>query len=150
MKQSVMENFWSRVGTPNEDGCLPWTGYLDRKGYGRLKVGNRKEAMAHRVAYELANGRIPEGLTIDHLCRNHRCVNAEHLEAVTNKVNVLRGSGPSAKNARKTHCDHGHALTEENIYRYGSIRKCRACHYIRCLTWRRRERAKALVPEARP
>jgi hypothetical protein len=81
------------------------------------------------VAYELAIGPIPEGLTIDHLCRNRGCVNPAHLEAVTNRTNLLRGDGIAALNARKTHCKRGHEFTPENTYvwREGT-RACRACH----------------------
>ena len=75
---------------PGEHGCLIWDGCTDPDGYGRIVVCGQPKR-AHRVAYELMYGPIPAGLTLDHLCRVTRCVNPLHLEAVTNRVNVLRG-----------------------------------------------------------
>ena len=113
-------------------GCWLWKLAL-RKGYGAigigsLKDGSRRNAVVHRIAYEVFVGPIPEGLTIDHLCRVRNCVNPAHLEPVTNGENVLRGQGVSAQHARKTHCIHGHAFTEANTYiRKGGGRTCREC-----------------------
>jgi hypothetical protein len=77
-------------------------------------------------------GPIPEGLTIDHLCRVRHCVNPAHLEAVSERVNILRGNGAGARNARKTHCVKGHAFTPDNLYRdYQGYRRCRRCHIDR-------------------
>jgi len=74
-------------------------------------------------------GPIPDGKQLDHLCRNHACVNPSHLEVVSGRENVVRGIGPTAKNAKKTHCVNGHALTPENLYRHSPAggRKCKAC-----------------------
>lgn len=66
---------------------------------------------AHRAMFELVNGPVPDGLDLDHLCRNTLCVNPDHLEPVTRRENVLRGEGRSAQNARRTTCLHGHELT---------------------------------------
>lgn len=83
---------------------------------------------AHRVSYETFVGPIPAGLTLDHLCRNTLCINPAHLEPVTIKENVLRGDGPTARNARKTHCDRGHAFDETNTGpNANGGRSCRAC-----------------------
>lgn len=79
--------FWSR--TLRGQGCWEWQGLKNAKGYGELFV-EKKHLKAHRVAYELLVGPIPEGLTIDHLCRNTGCVNPEHLEPVTNQENRRR------------------------------------------------------------
>jgi hypothetical protein len=80
----------------NNSPCWDWTGYKDEKGYGRIyKEGLNK--YAHRYAYEHFVGPIPDNLEIDHLCRRRCCVNPEHLEAVTHRVNVARGTSPSAK-----------------------------------------------------
>lgn len=83
--------------------------------------------MAHKWAYESIVGPVPEGMELDHLCRNRACVNPAHLEAVSRRVNQLRGLSISAKNARKTHCVHGHPLTGENVYEWRGSRYCRAC-----------------------
>lgn len=92
-----------------------------RSGYGQTWDG-QKVLLAHRVAYELAVGPIPEGLHIDHLCRNRACVNPKHLEPVTCLENVRRGA------AVKTHCPHGHEYTPENSYHHpAGGRICRIC-----------------------
>lgn len=78
--------FWSKVDKSNP-GCWPWTAYVDPSGYGRFRVDGRS-AGAHRVAWELTNGPIPEGLILDHTCRNRRCCNPDHLHAVTVRQNA--------------------------------------------------------------
>ncbi|MCZ6447620.1 MAG: HNH endonuclease signature motif containing protein [Alphaproteobacteria bacterium] len=99
--------------------------------------------MAHRFSYETLVGPIPEGLILDHLCRVRSCCNPSHSEAVTHRVNILRGDGITAINARKLFCKRGHPLFGENLRpqnpetRYGRI--CRACHRLS----ERRRRAKA-------
>lgn len=108
--------------------CWLWTGSV-RHGYGqiRLKAGDRwTVGSAHRVSYELAVGSIPEGLDLDHLCRTTTCVNPDHLEPVTRKVNVLRGEGPAAVNARKVLCGAGHEYGEARFP--NGRRRCLVCH----------------------
>lgn len=89
--------------------------------------------MAHRLVWELLVGPIPQGKQIDHLCRNHACVNPEHLDIVTQRTNLLRGFGAAGLNARKTECKNGHPFTPENTYLYpagrgrGTWRNCRTC-----------------------
>ena len=85
--------FWSRV--VKSDDCWEWAGAHDNHGYSKTSFEYRDMA-AHRVAYELVVGPIPEGLTIDHLCRNRGCVNPAHLEPVTQRENTLRGVSPAA------------------------------------------------------
>lgn len=113
-----------------ENGCWQWTEYLDSHGYARLWV-NRKNVGAHRWSYEHHVGPIPEGLQIDHLCRNRSCVNPEHLEAVTPSVNVRRGVLSEVLRLRaeaRTHCRRGHEYAPENLYLnpHGE-RACLAC-----------------------
>lgn len=114
-------------------GCWLWLGSLDGCGYGMVYIGGRgatRTGRAHRVSYTLAYGPIPDGLTLDHLCRVRSCINPDHLEAVTARENILRGIGMGANHARQTHCKRGHELSVENIYRQPSDprgRRCRAC-----------------------
>ena len=106
--------------------CWLWTGALDGKGYGRVSVGG-KVVRAHRWAYEALVGPIPSGLHLDHLCRVKTCVNPDHLEPVTHRVNLERGRGVLLR-APKTHCKHGHEYDEKNTRINSKGRKvCRAC-----------------------
>lgn len=120
------------------DGCLVWTGIVSTAGYGRIKVGGRRRP-AHRVSYELARGPIPEGLELDHLCRNRRCIEPTHLEPVTTRENLLRGATIPAANLQKTHCPAGHPYAGANLYVAPSRpdRQCRACIAARAAARRR-------------
>lgn len=84
--------FMDKVGV-GANGCWDWIGSLTKAGYGHLRQGGRGEPViyAHRYSHEIFSGPIPEGMQIDHLCRNRRCVNPAHLEIVTNKENGRRG-----------------------------------------------------------
>ena len=109
-----------------QDGCWLWTASLDPYGYGQTTI-NGLHRGAHRVVYQLLVGPIPDGLTSDHRCRVRSCVNPDHMEVVTRGENVLRGEGPPAVNARKTHCIHGHEFTPENTITKRLGRGCREC-----------------------
>jgi hypothetical protein len=119
-------------------GCWLWTASIKRKdGYGRFRWDGKMK-LAHRVVWSLLRSQIPGGLTIDHLCRNHACVNPDHMEVVTLKENLMRGIGPSAVHARKTHCIHGHELIGGNLFPNLWRRGKRHC--IACTNRRGRER----------
>ena len=94
-------------------GCWLWESTMGYKGYGRFWYQGRMRS-AHRLAYEEYVEPIPEGLTLDHLCRVRNCIAPDHLEPVTNKENLLRGFGVSAINARKQECVKGHPFSEQN------------------------------------
>lgn len=105
------------------DTCWYWCGHVDELGYGR--IGHKgKIYKAHRFVYSNLIGPIQPGLTIDHLCRIRHCVNPAHLEAVTNRENILRGNGPTAKNAKKVVCKWGHPLDR---IRSDGNRRCGTC-----------------------
>lgn len=103
------------------DGCWEWIGFHDRLGYARIQVG-RSGWMAHRIAYETFIGPIPDGLELDHLCRNRGCVNPTHLEPVTHLENMRRGL-----HANKTQCPRGHPYDAENTLHRDGRRWCRIC-----------------------
>jgi hypothetical protein len=119
--------FWSKVAVSYPNDCWEWLGGRFETGYGQFNAGG-KALRAHRVAYEIVHGPVPEGLVLDHLCRNPLCCNPAHLEAVTNRENTLRGIGPTAANAQKTHCPRGHAYTPPNTIQHGGKRECRICN----------------------
>lgn len=132
------ERFFAKVNKATESGCWEWTAALS-SGYGKFhKYGQIRMVYAHRWSYEHHVGPIPDGLVIDHLCRNTKCVNPDHLEPVTQGENCLRGEGWYAKNKRKTHCVRGHEFTVENTYvdprGYRSCRACRAQRFAATLS----------------
>jgi len=134
--KTIREAFDRRHREDLETGCWEWLGGRDSNGYGALYFRGRVRA-AHRVAHELFIGPIPEGLHIDHLCRNPRCVNPEHLEGVTNRENVRRG----LKGVLTTHCPHGHEYTAENTRITNGHRFCRACNRRAVAHYKRRKAA---------
>ncbi|MBA4019174.1 MAG: HNH endonuclease [Pirellula sp.] len=141
------KRFWSKV-EKIEGGCWIWTAGKVAGGYGHItfrRDGKQVDQLAHRLAYQLLVGPIPEGLEIDHLCRNRACVNPEHMEAVTSRVNTLRGNTRAAANLAKTHCHRGHELNEANVYRGKNApnqRICRECNRIKCRKYYRSKKGK--------
>lgn len=125
------ERFWIKVdkngpvpeSRPDLRSCWQWTAATDPAGYGRAAAEDGTIWLAHRLAYVLAVGPVPESTPhLDHLCRNTSCVRPDHLEPVTQAENNRRAQ------AAKTHCPHGHPLVEENVYlRPSGSRECRTC-----------------------
>ena len=146
-RENETERFWRYAEKDSSSGCWLWKGSLTRDGYGifhvRINENGRKYQRAHRWAYDNFVGLIPDGLTIDHLCRVRNCVNPDHLEVVTGKENTLRGEAVSSINSRKTHCINGHELIGENIYRgFLGKRICYVCIKIRKKEYRKRDSEK--------
>jgi hypothetical protein len=99
--------FWTKVEMT--DGCWLWTDSLHELGYARFWVDRNTRVYAHRYAYELKVGPIPDGMSIDHLCRVRHCVNPDHLEPVSHAENLRRSPiQPTTVNAAKTRCPYGH------------------------------------------
>lgn len=119
-----VERLWNYID--KGDYCWEWTGAKSTGGYGRIHWNGRGQ-QAHRVVYELERGSIPEGLELDHLCRNRSCVRPDHLDPVTTKVNLMRGKTLTAKYASRDRCSSGHLYTEDNVYWWRGTRCCRAC-----------------------
>lgn len=122
--------FWSLIEPNIDNGCWEWHG-PQTTGYARtdLMVDDLGDRQGHRITYTLIVGPITDGLDMDHLCRNRRCVNPDHLEPVTPRINNLRApNGVSALNAVKTHCDSGHPFDADNTYvTPNGKRSCRTC-----------------------
>ncbi len=118
----------------SDSGCLVFSGAMGRDGYGRTGFPDGRKVLVHRLMYETFVGVIPEGLDIDHLCRNRACCRVDHLQPVTRRENAHRG----VRGVLTTHCPHGHAYDAENTHvtRAGH-RQCRAC-------WRRKRAAEKL------
>jgi hypothetical protein len=141
-RPTLLERFIAKIAVINEDDsdCWVWRGKCV-EGYGKFHTKGNHEEFAHRVSYELFVGPIPPGKELDHLCRNHSCVNPNHLEPVTHQVNVQRGEAGKyfGKQQRtKTYCSRGHEYNSENTYIYKGGRDCRICRRERSSeSWRR-------------
>lgn len=133
------ERFWAKVDQSGGPGaCWPWQrSSIGSEGYGNIWWLGRTQR-AHRIAYQLMRGDIPATLTLDHLCGNRACVNPQHLEPVTLKINIQRGGSRAAVTARTGVCQRGHELTPENTYVRPDrgTKVCRACARIRDAEYR--------------
>lgn len=138
------ERFHTKYEKDPESGCWNWKKGIYARGYGRFRA-YRKQHRAHRVSWEIHHGKpIPKSLVIDHLCENTRCVNPDHLEAVTQRENILRGNAPAAANVHKTHCPYGHPYDEENTYITTTGKRfCRTCGRRRTKAWHAKQKATA-------
>jgi hypothetical protein len=130
-KNIVIDRFNLKFDINTKNDCWNWHA-AKSDGYGLFYDGE-KVVRAHRFSYQYFIGIIPDGLVLDHLCRNRLCVNPNHLEPVTVRKNILRGEGPTAKNAIKTHCPQGHEYNLKNTYYDGKGRMCKACWKLRSL-----------------
>lgn len=145
-----MKRFWDKVDRRGDDECWPWLGRLNADGYGEFDISDRHMG-AHRVAYKLIKGSLPDfanGIELDHLCRRRDCVNPRHLQPVTHQENCARGVVGEAARRRqivKTHCPYGHEYTPENTYtdpklynqRSTPSRHCRICRAAVRRKWRK-------------
>ena len=133
---ALPDRVWRSIEADSETGCWRWKQSLNSQGYGQVMVSGRPWRV-HRLIYSDVHGSIAVGLVLDHLCRNRWCCNPDHLEPVTDRTNVIeRGFAPTAINARKTECVHGHPFDAANTMittnRYGNPeRHCRECGRIR-------------------
>jgi hypothetical protein len=130
MVLNLRDRFLAKIRVNKVTGCWEWTASKQPSGYGQIRSEGTTK-YAHRVAYELFVGPIPEGYEIDHVCRNRGCVNPDpkHLEAVPHRINWERGNSPSAIFHKHSHCRHGHEYTTENT-KYNKktgLRECRQC-----------------------
>lgn len=151
VKTDPVERFWSRVD--RTESCWIWTAAKTGSGYGNFSPSEGVNVSAHIFSYELEYGPVPRQpgirLVLDHLCRRRDCVRPSHLELVTNRENILRGTGFSARHASATHCAKGHEFTPENTAertRPEGGRLCRECRRIRNLQVTERRRSGDLLP----
>ena len=134
---TIEERFGSRYLIDDITGCWNWTGAVSNRSYGSIYRDGRMQK-AHRVSYELSCGPVPDGLDLDHICRNRLCVNPDHLEPVTRSEN-LRRSPLMDRHSKKTHCIRGHEFTSENTrMRPNGHRVCKECMRAHIRAWRAR------------
>ncbi len=126
MTYPYLQQFEKYIMPVTECGCWIWMGYVSENGYGRFSPRYKMAPLyAHRTSYEIYKGQIPEGMVLDHLCRIRCCVNPDHLEPVTQLINLARGIGN--QNKSKIHCRYGHPFCEENTFYKNNRRICRVC-----------------------
>ena len=136
---SNWERFWPKVDASGD--CWEWTAAINQStGYGYFHFvsdGRPSMEVAHRASWRLLVGPIENGITLDHLCRNHKCVNPDHMEPVTNQVNIARGFSPSHVIKRSGVCSRGH---RDQWTPNGKYRRCLACRSIQWANWSARRK----------
>lgn len=149
-RKGVSGRLWERVSPEPNSGCWLWLGGHSPRGYGMFYVNGKNRAV-HRVSFELYVGPIPDGLELDHKCRNPACLNPAHLEPVTHIENMRRGQPgiiTGAKQRAKTHCPSGHKYEGRNLYvRNNGERECAECSRIRSKEYQRKRRARRSTNE---
>lgn len=148
LEPKIIRRLFSRISFDNTTGCWNWKGNKSKSGYGRIRYLGKK-VLVHRLMFAWITGKSlskvvsRNNLIIDHICNNKCCCNPDHLRLTTHKINMLRGNGPSARQARQTHCKRGHLLpTKKNKF---GRRHCQICNTI----WARENYRKkyATLPE---
>jgi HNH endonuclease len=138
MNGTLEERFWAKV--EKTETCWLWTASKFSNGYGQFQTP-AKNNLAHRLSYELTVGPVPDGLQLDHLCRNVACVRPDHLEPVTCQVNITRGLVPIVSgehNRVKTHCPDGHPYSGDNLHvNAAGSRVCLTCLRAKRNKWHR-------------
>ena len=130
------KNFWAYVaGWQNPEICWEWCGAVSHNGYGYCSIYMYGTTRPNRFAYELLVGIIPEGLDLDHLCKNRLCVNPKHLEPVTRRENLCRSNNFIADNIKKTQCPKGHDY--DGINSQGR-RICKECQRASTRAWKQK------------
>ncbi len=145
-RRQLADRFWEKVDKNGPNGCWEWIGG-HRNGYGVIWHSYERDVQhAHRIVFELiGRERVPDGLVIDHICRNLGCCNPDHLRIVTRRTNNVENNiSPMATNARKTHCKQGHEYSSANTaLKWKSYQKGtkggwqRICLTCRPWEWRR-------------
>lgn len=129
LTQEEICRFWAKVRHGKK--CWTWQASKTPDGYGKFRIRGTLY-LAHRIAYTLLQGPIPEGKTLDHTCHRLHCCNPKHMEVISQRVNTLRGKGPTAQNAKKKRCKRGHLLEGDNVIERvepdGVRRRCRICY----------------------
>lgn len=145
---TLEERFMRKFVCNLDSGCWPYIGHLTRGGYGLFSVASGTARIAHRLAYELFIGPIPEGHDLHHNCENRRCVNPDHLQPLLRAKHLSiteRWAG------NKSHCLRGHELTPENTSKYArekrGVRQCAICQRMKARDWYARNREKALAKQ---
>jgi len=138
--KTTEQRFWSKVNketvvtSPYVDTpCWVWTASLKEKGYGQYSIAG-KPCLAYKYSYEQNVGKVPDYMTIDHICRNRPCVRPDHLRLLTQKQNNEASDSLTALNGRKTTCKNGHPLVGDHIKidvrKDGTRRRCSLCDAI--------------------